>query len=106
MKADTVDQLLSELQGDAEKEQLALELQGKLCNALTERLDEEPDVLQLYSRYIAKRMLSLFGNLKKTHHYQQQSWRTLSVWRYERRKQLLSRLKCARISRILPVMNM
>jgi hypothetical protein len=79
MKADTVDQLLSELQGDAEKEQLALELQGKLCNTLTERLDEEPDVLQLYSQYTAKIMLSLFGNLKKTHHYQQQSWCTLSV---------------------------
>jgi hypothetical protein len=79
MKADTVDQLLSELQGDAEKEQLALELQGKLCNTLTGRLDEEPDVLQLYSQYTAKIMPSLFGNLKKTHHYQPQSWRTLSV---------------------------
>jgi hypothetical protein len=40
MQADTVDQLILEFQGDAEREQLALELQGKLCNALTQRLDE------------------------------------------------------------------
>jgi hypothetical protein len=38
MKADTVEQLLLELQDDAEKEQLALELQGKLCKALDERV--------------------------------------------------------------------
>lgn len=33
MKANTVDQLLVELQDDVEREQLALELQGRLHNA-------------------------------------------------------------------------